>query len=174
MRFVGLDVGQKTVGIAVSDELELVAHPLRTIARRPKRRIAEDCAEVMKLVEEYAVAGIVVGMPYTLAGAVETAGRRSLAFCEALRTVYCGPIETWDERFSTVEAQKNMIEAQLPRSRRHERIDAEAAAYILQSYLDDRAQRAAVERGPGGSGRGDEVDVAFRRQTDRTRRDGAP
>ena len=140
MRALGLDVGSKTIGVAVSDELGLCAHGLTTLRRQGMKR---DVAAVLGIVQERAVDILVVGLPYDLEGKVGHRAERVLAFVAELRAAAAPPIETWDERFSTVEAERVLLEADLSRRRRKAVIDRAAAAVILQGWLDHRS---------GGSG----------------------
>jgi putative Holliday junction resolvase len=145
VRALGLDVGSKTIGVAVSDELGMCAHALTTLRRQGMRR---DVAAVLEIVQERAVDTLVVGLPYDLEGQVGPRAQRVLAFVEQLRAAAAPPpeaspaslvvIETWDERFSTVEAERVLIEADLSRRKRKAVIDRAAAAVILQGWLDHR------------------------------------
>ena len=139
MRALGLDVGSKTIGVAVSDELGLLAHPRRTLARRGTRL---DCDDVTAIVAAEGVEVVVVGMPLTLEGEMGHRARRVQVFIDALRARLAVPVETWDERFSTAAAERNLLAHDLSRARRKQVIDQEAAAFILQGWLDAR-------RGPG-------------------------
>lgn len=137
MRVVGLDVGSKTIGVAVSDELGLIAHPRTTLARRGTAR---DVETVARIVVEEGATRVVVGLPYTLDGEVGPRARRVLVLVEALRARLGAavPVETWDERFSTVEAEESLRRADVSRRRRKEVVDQLAAAVILQGWLDAR------------------------------------
>jgi putative holliday junction resolvase len=137
VRALGLDVGSKTIGVAISDELGLAAHPVRTIQRRG---MGPDAASVLELVREREVDLLVVGMPYDLAGRIGPRAERVVAFIEQLRAAGAPPIETWDERFSTVEAERGLLEADLSRRKRKRVIDQAAAMVILQGWLDGRRQ----------------------------------
>lgn len=137
-RAMGLDVGSKTVGVALSDALGLAAHPLEVIARRG---IKADTQRILALVDEHEVADVVVGLPLELSGRPGPRAARVRALTEALRT-HIGDraveIHEWDERFSTVAAERVLIQADLSRRRRKQVIDKQAAAYILQGWLDSR------------------------------------
>jgi putative Holliday junction resolvase len=128
-----LDVGSKTIGVAVSDELGLAAHPVVTLERRGT---AGDVDQVGVLVEEYAAEALVVGLPLELSGDVGPRARRVRVLVEALRERFT--VHEWDERFSTVAAERVLLEADLSRRRRKQVIDKQAAAYILQGWLDAR------------------------------------
>jgi putative Holliday junction resolvase len=135
VRALGLDVGSKTIGVAVSDELGLCAHPVVTLRRQGTAR---DVAAVLALVQEREAETLVVGLPYDLEGKIGPRAERVLVFVAALRAAGAPPIETWDERFSTVAAERVLLEADLSRRRRKQVIDRAAAAVILQGWLDHR------------------------------------
>ena len=137
MRALGLDVGSKTIGVAISDELGLAAHPTLVIARRGT---AADVARVDALVAERAITDVVVGLPLELSGAVGRRATRVRIFIAALRRALGerAPVHEWDERFSTAAVERVLIDADLSRKRRKEVVDKQAAAYILQGWLDAR------------------------------------
>ncbi len=141
MRLIGLDVGDKTIGVAVSDELGFGAHPVTVIRRTDSVR--KDIGKVRELVEEYQVERIVVGMPIMLTGAIGIQAEKVLAFIEEIRKRIRVPIETWDERLTTSEVERMLIETGHRREKRKEIIDMHAAAVILQSYMD--RQKSAAE-----------------------------
>ena len=137
MRSLGLDVGTKTIGVALSDGLGLAAHPLEVL---PRRGTAKDVAAVAALVAEHEVADVVVGLPLELSGKVGHRARRVQVLIDALREGLEGiEVHEWDERFSTVAVERVLIDADLSRKRRKEVVDKQAAAFILQGWLD--AQR---------------------------------
>lgn len=142
MRAVGLDVGMRTIGVAVSDELGLAAHPDRVLARRGT---AADVAAVVELVAARGAAAVVVGVPYELSGAIGPRARRVRVFTHALRAALPAAVELHeqDERFTTALAERVLIEADLSRARRKDVIDKQAAAVILQGWLDARRPRLA-------------------------------
>jgi putative pre-16S rRNA nuclease len=133
MRLLGLDVGTKTIGLALSDTRLVIATPLETIRRR---RFREDAARLFALVDQHGVGGLVIGLPLTLAGGngPRTQGVRQLA--RNLLAIRDLPAALWDERLSTAAVEREMIAADLTRKRRGEIIDRVAAAYILQGCLD--------------------------------------
>jgi putative Holliday junction resolvase len=137
---MGLDIGSKTIGVAVSDELRVAGHPVETLDRRG---MAEDVERLAALVAEREVGEIVVGLPLDLAGKAGQRARRVRALAAALgeRLGDAVPIHEWDERFSTVAVERVLIEADLSRRRRKQVVDKQAAAYILQGWLD--AQEAS-------------------------------
>jgi len=140
MRLLALDVGDRRVGVAVSDELGMIATPLTVVHRRSK---AEDFARIARLVREQRVEGLVIGHPLDddgLAGAqAQRVERYAEALVDALRDEGLElPVVFWDERMSTVRAQEAMIAAGRKAQDRRARIDAVAAAVILQDYLDEQ------------------------------------
>ncbi len=137
MRAVGLDVGSKTIGIAVSDELGLAAHPRQTLARAGT---AADVAATMAVIHAVEAGAVVVGIPYELSGREGLRARRVRVFLDALRAALPGGVELHeqDERFSTAEAERVLLGGDVSRQRRREVIDRQAAAVILQGWLDGR------------------------------------
>jgi putative Holliday junction resolvase len=129
---LGLDVGSRTIGVAVTDELGLCAHALKTLERKGTVR---DVREVAELARQYGTARLVVGMPYELDGSEGQRAKRVHVLVDAL--VAAGlTVDLWDERFSTVAAEAVLLEADLSRSKRKGVIDRLAAQVILQSWLD--------------------------------------
>jgi putative Holliday junction resolvase len=139
VRAIGLDVGSKTIGVAVSDELGMLAHPRTTLARRGTRA---DVEAVVALAEGEQAAHIVVGLPLSLSGEVGPRARRVLVLVDALRARLGErvAVDTWDERFSTVAAERALLEQDLPASRRRALVDQAAAAFILQGWLDAQSR----------------------------------
>jgi putative Holliday junction resolvase len=134
IRILGLDVGSVRVGVALSDPLGVTAQPLEVILRRerdPWQRVAE-------LVIEHDVERIVVGRPLRLEGDEGPAVAAVDEFISRLESVVTIPIETWDERLTTAQAERAMIAGGVRRAKRRQSIDRVAAALILQSYLDAR------------------------------------
>ena len=138
MKVVGLDVGSKTIGVAVSDELGMLAHPRRTLARRGTRA---DVQAVADLVAAEAAERVVVGLPLTLEGEIGLRAKRVMVLVDALRAGLAVPVDTWAERFSPAGAERAMRDLDVRASRRREVIDQEAAAYILQGWLDAQRPR---------------------------------
>ena len=134
-RVLGLDVGDKRIGLAISGGAGLLATPYSTIERRNQQRAI---AAILEIVQAEEVGQIVVGMPLSLDGSVGSQAKRTLVFCEALESASPVPVATWDERFSSVEAERLLRQAGVPPSRNRARLDASAAAVILQGYLDAR------------------------------------
>ena len=140
MRALGLDVGMKTIGVAVSDELGLAAHPVLTIAREGTVR---DVARLVAMAAEREVRAVVVGLPLELSGEEGRRVRRVRVLIDALRLALPAdiPIHEWDERFSTAAVERMLIQADVSRQRRKQVIDKQAAAYILQGWLDAHRPR---------------------------------
>jgi putative holliday junction resolvase len=136
MRAMGLDVGTKTVGVAISDELGITAQPITTVRRKG---LAADLNELATLQSEYSVDQIVVGLPLNMNGTEGPRALASRAFGEALEKKLKLPTIYWDERLTTVSAQRSLIESNVSREKRKEVIDQVAAVLILQSWLDSRS-----------------------------------
>jgi putative pre-16S rRNA nuclease len=136
---LGLDFGRARIGVAISDELRLLAHPLETIQanQRPAARIAE-------IVREKKIDHVVAGIPKRMNGQIGAAAIEVLDFVEGLRAILRCPVVMWDERLSTVAAHRALRDA--GKKTRHTRgyVDQVAAQMILQSYLDSRALRSAT------------------------------
>ena len=133
MRVMGLDVGTKTIGVALSDELGLTAQPLTTIKRTGIRK---DMEKLLGLMEEHGVEMLVVGVPVNMDGTIGERAKSVLAFVERLREATDAEIRTWDERLSTAAVERVLIEGDMSREKRKKVIDRLAAAYILQGFLD--------------------------------------
>ncbi len=135
MRALGLDVGSKTIGIALTDEANIAAHPLTVLARVGQ---IGDAQAVKALVVAHQVTDVVVGLPLELSGKVGFRARRVQLLVTALREAIPEPVKfhEQDERFTTAEAQRVMIEADVSRGKRKAVIDQQAAALILQTWLD--------------------------------------
>lgn len=133
MRIMGLDFGSKTIGVAVSDELFWTAQGIKTI-----RRSKKELEELRELIGEYDVKEIVVGYPKNMNGTKGPRCELTEEFAEILRSEFGLEVVLWDERLSTVAAQRSLIEADMSRSKRKNVIDKMAAVFILQGYLDSR------------------------------------
>ncbi len=132
-RLLGLDVGTKTIGTALSDTRLVIASPLETIRRR---RFRDDVAALFALADRHGVGGLVIGLPLTLLGGDGPRTQSVRQFVRNLLAVRDLPIAFWDERLSTAAVTREMIAADLTRKRRAEIVDRVAAAYILQGCLD--------------------------------------
>lgn len=131
-RLMGLDVGDKTIGVAVSDLLMITAQGVTTIKRTS---IRNDMTELKKLIDEYKVTKLVVGIPKMLNGTVGIQGEKVLAFLEKMKKYIDLPVELEDERFTTAISEKMLIEADVKRKKRKEVIDKLAAVQILSGYM---------------------------------------
>jgi conserved hypothetical protein TIGR00250 len=135
MRILGLDVGSKTIGVAISDELGWTAQGLETIP------IDEESghfglARLKEIIDQYGVERIVVGLPKNMNGSIGPRGEASIRFSKRLEKRFGIPVVLWDERLSTMAAERLLISADVRRKRRKKVIDKMAAVIILQSYLD--------------------------------------
>jgi len=132
-RVIGLDVGTKTIGLALSDTRLVIASPLETIRRR---RFREDTAALFALVERHDVGGLVIGLPLSLGGGDSPRTQSVRQFARNLLALRDMPVALWDERLSTAAVTREMIAHDMTRKRRAEIVDRVAAAYILQGFLD--------------------------------------
>ena len=132
-RLMGLDVGTKTIGLALSDTRQIIATPLETIRRR---RFREDMIRLSALIDSHSVGGLVVGLPLTLTGIDGPRTQSVRQFTRNLVEFRNLPVAFWDERLSTAAVTREMIAADLTRKRRGEIVDRVAATYILQGCLD--------------------------------------
>lgn len=137
---IGLDLGDKTIGVAVSDTFWSVATPLETVRRK---KFGVDAARLQAILEERQVGGLVLGLPRNMDGTEGPRCQSTRAFARNFAKLWNGPITFWDERLSTVAAEKALLEADTTRKRRAEVIDHVAAGYILQGLLD---RLAAMKR----------------------------
>jgi len=142
MRILALDVGEKNIGVAISDELGWTAQGLPTLRRQTKDR---DTCAIANIVEEKCVTRIVVGMPISLDGSLGKKAREVASFVEDLKRRLRLPIKVWDERITSVQAERLMLEADLSRKKRKKKIDQLSAQLILQSYLDSRIKSCHCE-----------------------------
>lgn len=133
MRILGLDLGDKTIGVAVSDPSGVIAQGIGVIARTGEEN---DLRKIKALADQYAVRLIVVGLPWNMNGTLGEQGEKALAFAEKLKKATGLQVQTWDERLTTVAAEKVLLSADLTRARRKKMIDKVAAAMILQNFLD--------------------------------------
>jgi putative Holliday junction resolvase len=140
MRIIGLDYGDKTIGVAVSDGLGLTAQGITTIIRR---NIARDMEELKAYIEEYEVEEIVLGLPKNMDGTMGPRAEKTMAFAEKLRRELGLPVELYDERLTTALVTKALIEGDVSRAKRKKVVDMLAAQVILQGYLDRKARRGS-------------------------------
>ncbi|HEX2448258.1 MAG TPA: Holliday junction resolvase RuvX [Methyloceanibacter sp.] len=132
-RLLGLDVGTKTIGMALSDVTRSVATPYHTVRRT---KFSEDVSAIEAAIEEHDIGGVVIGLPLNLDGSEGPRVQSTRAFARNLAARIAVPILFWDERLSTAAVERHLIEADASRKRRAEVIDRMAAAYILQGALD--------------------------------------
>lgn len=132
-RLMGLDLGTRTIGVAVSDVLRSVATALETIRRT---RFCDDAQRLLQIIQENEIAAIIVGMPLNMDGSEGPRAQSTRAFVRNLRQHTDLPMVLWDERLSTVAAERALLAADTSRKRRAEVIDKMAAAFILQGALD--------------------------------------
>ncbi len=137
MRALGLDVGSKTIGVAVTDEAEIAAHPLTVLKRVGQ---SGDADAIAALCAEHGITDVVVGIPYELSGRVGHRAKRVLELVAILRARLDASVtlHEQDERFTTAEAERVLLAADLSRARRRDVIDQQAAALILGGWLDSR------------------------------------
>ena len=136
MRILGLDYGSKTVGVAVSDPLGLTAQKVETIWRKQENKLRRTLARIEELIAEYEVEKIVLGFPKNMNNTVGERAEKALEFGEMLKKRTGLEVIMWDERLTTVEADRTLIEAGLRRENRKQYLDGIAAVFILQGYLD--------------------------------------
>jgi putative Holliday junction resolvase len=139
-RYLGLDIGSRRIGVAVSDELGLTARPVLTLERRSSRRPTskDDLRSLARLCRRFGVAGIVVGNPVHLSGELSPQAARTQAFAAALGELTGLPIHFWDERLTSREAHQILYEAGHERQKHCKVVDQVAATLILQSFLDEK------------------------------------
>lgn len=140
MRVLALDLGEKRVGAALSDELGLTAGPLTTLDRKPTSKFLDQVGE---LVEKHRVERIVLGLPRNMDGSMGPQAQRVMSMVQELKKRLDVEIDTWDERLSTAAVERVLLEADLSRRKRKKVVDKAAAAYILQGYLDYQRGREA-------------------------------
>ncbi len=133
MRILALDHGTKRIGIALSDELKMIAQPIEFVPAEP---MAAFLARLKQLLSEKEVELILVGVPRNMNGSYGPAALKVEEFVAALRATVTIPIKTWDERLTSAQANRYLIEGNVRREKRKEKVDKMAAAILLQSYLD--------------------------------------
>ena len=144
MRIMGLDFGSKTVGVAVSDPLLLTAQGLEIIRRKEENKLRQTLARIEELAEEYEVSEIVIGLPKHMNGTEGVRVELTEEFREKLERRTGLPCVMWDERLTTVMADKTMMEAGVRRENRKEYVDKIAATIILQGYLDRKKTEGSM------------------------------
>lgn len=137
IRILGIDLGTKRIGVALSDALGLTAQGLTVIQRQGRQR---DLAQVMDLVRKHEVQEIVIGLPRHLDGRLGEGAEEALAWARDLQERLGLPVHTWDERLTTMQAERVLLQADVSRRKRRQVIDKMAAGLILQAFLDNRGQ----------------------------------
>jgi putative holliday junction resolvase len=137
-RVMGLDIGTKTVGVAISDELHLTAQPHHTLRRDSVKR---DIEALRLLVAEYDVGELVAGLPLNMDGSEGPRAQATRKYGDTVALALSLPLHYWDERLSTVAAERSLIEGHASREKRKQVIDAVAASLILQAFLDTKAPK---------------------------------
>ena len=136
MRIMGLDYGSKTVGVAVSDPLRITAQGIETITRKDENKLRKTCARIEALIAEYEVERIVLGLPKHMNNDIGERAEKAIEFGEMLKRRTGLEVVMWDERLTTIEAERTLIENHVRRENRKKFIDKIAAVFILQGYLD--------------------------------------
>lgn len=144
MRIMGLDYGSKTIGVAVSDPMGLTAQGLEIIRREEENKLRKSLRRIEELVKEYQVEEIVLGFPKNMNNTIGERAQKSLQLKETLERRLGLPVIMWDERLTTVEADRTLIEAGVRRENRKKYVDMIAAVFILQGYLDAKANPDTV------------------------------
>ena len=142
IRIMGLDYGSKTVGVAISDPLGLTAQGIEIIRRTSENKLRRTLVRIEELVREYEVTTIVLGFPKNMNNTVGERGEKSLEFKEMLERRTGIPVIMWDERLTTVSANRTLMESGVRREDRKEYVDMIAAVYILQGYLDSLERKS--------------------------------
>lgn len=142
MRIMGLDYGTVTIGIAISDELHITAQGIETIRRKKENHLRKSFARIEELIEEYDVNLIILGYPKNMDNTIGERARKTEEFAEALVRRTGLECKLWDERLTTVEANKTLISGDVRRQEREEVVDKLAAVLILQNYLDYTSNKA--------------------------------
>ena len=153
MRILGFDYGSRTVGVALSDPLGITAQPVETIRRDREGKLRRTLARISELVDQYQVQRLVVGLPLNMNGTTGERGEKSMEFMDKLALRTGLKVIAWDERLTTAQAEKVLMESGVRRENRKEHLDEMAAVLILQSYLDagspDQGRNEYKERHAG-------------------------
>ena len=144
MRIMGLDYGSKTIGVAVSDPLGLTAQGVEIIRREEENKLRKSLRRVEELVKEYEVEEIVLGFPKNMNNTIGERAEKSLQLKETLERRLGLPVVMWDERLTTVEANRTLMDTGVRRENRGKYVDMIAAVFILQGYLDAKANPDTV------------------------------
>lgn len=147
MRIMGLDYGTKTVGVAVSDPLGITAQAIETITRKEENKLRKTCARIEALIAEYGVERIVLGFPKHMNNDIGERAEKALEFRDMLARRTGLEVVMWDERLTTVSAERTLMESGVRRENRKKHIDQIAAVFILQGYLDMLSMHQGTETG---------------------------
>lgn len=137
MRTMGLDYGERRIGVAISDAFGWTAQGSEVI---DKKLVKDELGRIEELVKLHEVDNVIVGLPKNMNGTIGPSGENCIAFAERLRQKLGLPVQLWDERLTTVAAERTLLEADVSRSKRKQVIDKMAAAILLQSYLDSKSK----------------------------------
>jgi len=140
-RLLGLDIGERRIGVAISDELGTIASPIAMIERQ-----SDVAGQLRKLIAEYGVSRLVVGLPISLSGQEGPQAKDTRSYSDGLAAEVGLPLEYWDERLTTSIAEQSLIAQGTRRNKRKQQVDAVAAAVILQGYLDNQRWKANRKR----------------------------
>ena len=144
MRVMGLDYGSKTIGVAISDPLGLTAQGIEIIRREEENKLRKSLRRIEELIKEYQVEEIVLGFPKNMNNTIGERAEKSLQIKETLERRCKLPVIMWDERLTTVEANRTLMESKVRRENRSKYVDMIAAVFILQGYLDSKANPGTV------------------------------
>lgn len=144
MRVMGLDYGSKTIGVAISDPLGLIAQGIEIIRREEENKLRKSLRRIEELIKEYQVEEIVLGFPKNMNNTIGERAEKSLQLKETLERRCKLPVIMWDERLTTVEANRTLMESKVRRENRSKYVDMIAAVFILQGYLDSKANPGTV------------------------------
>ena len=147
MRVMGLDYGSKTIGVAISDPLGLTAQGIEIIRREEENKLRKSLRRIEELIKEYQVEEIVLGFPKNMNNTIGERAEKSLQLKETLERRCKLPVIMWDERLTTVEANRTLMESKVRRENRSKYVDMIAAVLILQGYLDSKATRVQFNFG---------------------------
>lgn len=142
MKIMGLDYGSKTVGVAISDALGITAQGIEIVRRTSENKLRQTLARIETLIQENEVGKLVLGFPKNMNNTIGDRAEKSLAFKEMLKRRTGLEVVMWDERLTTVEANRTLMESNVRREDRKKYVDQLAAVYILQGYLDSEAMRS--------------------------------
>lgn len=144
MRVMGLDYGSQTIGVAISDPLGLTAQGIEIIRREEENKLRKSLRRIEELIKEYQVEEIVLGFPKNMNNTIGERAEKSLQLKETLERRCKLPVIMWDERLTTVEANRTLMESKVRRENRSKYVDMIAAVFILQGYLDSKANPGTV------------------------------